>query len=198
MPAARDVQPPSDADPPTTGTADWTLETTEGAIGVTMDRSEAPCTVESMVSLTEQDYFDGTPCHRLTVKGIYVLQCGDPTGTGQGGPGYTVPDEFPTGLQPVSEQDGRNGPVIYPRGTVAIANTGGPHSGGSQFFLVYEDSPLAPEYTVFGRIDDAGLTVLDDIAAAGVQPAEGGGRSAQGVPADNVRITTAAVAADDG
>lgn len=185
--AARDVQPPADTDPPTTGTVPLTLDTSVGAIGLTLDRSQAPCGVENLVSLAQQDYFDDTPCHRLTTQGIFVLQCGDPTGTGKGGPGYTVPDEFPTDLRPAEGMG--PGTVVYPRGTVAMANTGQPHSGGSQFFLVYQDSPLAPEYTVLGTIDDAGLAELDKVAAAGTEPGPGG----MTAPSMAVQITDAVV-----
>ncbi len=185
--AARDVQPPENTDPPTTGTVPLTLDTSVGAVGLTLDRSQAPCGVESLVSLAQQDYFDDTPCHRLTTQGIYVLQCGDPTGTGTGGPGYTVPDEPPTGLQPAEGMG--PGAVIYPRGTVAMARTKAPHSGGSQFFLVYKDSPLAPEYSVLGTIDEAGLAVLDKVAAAGTEPGPGG----MTAPSMAVQITDAAV-----
>lgn len=186
--AAREVQPPTNTDPPTTGTVTMALNTTAGPITVTMDRAEAPCTVESMASLAEQKYFDDTPCHRLTTKGIFVLQCGDPSGQGSGGPGYTVPDEFPDNLQPAEENAG-SGAVVYPRGTVAMANTGRPHSGGSQFFLVYEDSPLPPQYTAFGTIDDAGLAALDEIAAAGTVPGPGG----MTAPAEPVQIIDATI-----
>ncbi len=170
--AARNVHPPENPNPPSTGTVPLTLDTSVGAIGLTLDRAQAPCTVESMVSLAQQNYFDDTPCHRLTTQGIYVLQCGDPTGTGSGGPGYTVPDEFPQDLAPAEGMG--SGTDVYPRGTVAMANTGRAHSGGSQFFLVYKDSPLPPEYTVFGTIDEAGLAVLDEVAAAGTKPGPGG------------------------
>ena len=90
-----------------------------------------------------------------------MLQCGDPTGTGTGGPGYTIPDELPTDAGPSP----RAAAVTYPRGTVAMAKTAQPNSGGSQFFLVYADSTLPPDYTVFGTIDDAGLATIDAIAA---------------------------------
>ncbi|WP_372497622.1 peptidylprolyl isomerase [Tomitella gaofuii] len=185
--AARNVHPPEDSNPPTTGTVPVTLATSVGTIGLTLDRAQAPCTVESMVSLAQQDYFDDTPCHRLTDQGIYVLQCGDPTGTGRGGPGYTIPDEFPQNLAPAEGMG--PGTVVYPRGSIAMANTGRAHSGGSQFFLVYKDSPLPPEYTVFGTIDEAGLEVLDKVAAAGTKPGPGG----MTAPTMEVQITDATV-----
>jgi cyclophilin family peptidyl-prolyl cis-trans isomerase len=98
---------------------------------------------------------------------LFVLQCGDPTGSGTGGPGYTIPDENPAGLKPAP--GGQNADV-YPRGTVAMANTGQPHTGGSQFFLVYRDSNLPPNYATFGTVAQAGLAVLDKIAAGGITP----------------------------
>ncbi len=106
-----------------------TIATSVGTLEATLDADKAPCTVNSFVSLAKQGFFDNTPCHRLTTAGIYVLQCGDPTGTGTGGPGYTIPDEFST-------------TDTYGPGTLAMANTGQPNSGGSQFFIVYKNTPL--------------------------------------------------------
>ncbi|MCO7219566.1 peptidylprolyl isomerase [Klenkia sp. PcliD-1-E] len=129
------------------------------------------CAAESFTSLASQGYFDGTPCHRLTTsEGLQVLQCGDPSGTGTGGPGYT----FPTAT---------SGSETYSRGVLAMANSG-QGTDGSQFFLVYGDSQLPPSYTVFGSIGDAGLGVLDTVAAGGV--ADG---SQDGAPATPVTIT---------
>jgi cyclophilin family peptidyl-prolyl cis-trans isomerase len=123
-----------------------TLHTSQGDIPLTMPRAEAPCTVASFVFLAQKGYFNQTPCHRLTAAdSLKVLQCGDPTGTGTGGPGYTIPDENPTNLPPAP---GAQGASLYARGTVAMANTGQPHSGGSQFFLVYANSELPPSYAV--------------------------------------------------
>ena len=113
-----------------------------------------------------------------------MLQCGDPTGTGTGGPGYTINDEPPTGLAP----DPSGQAVIYPRGTVAMAKTSAPDSGGSQFFLVYADSTLPPEYTVFGTIDEEGLATVDKVAQAGSDNANGPG---DGKPVTAVTIETA-------
>ncbi|WP_069814103.1 peptidylprolyl isomerase [Streptomyces sp. TP-A0874] len=143
------------------------LRTTCGDISVTMDAARTPHTVNSFRFLADEGYFDHTKCHRLTDQGIYVLQCGDPLGTGQGGPGYTIPDE--------NLKDPRLKGEVYPAGTVAMANkydaqTGkGRDSGGSQFFLVYEDSPLPPDYTPFGTVT-GGQDVLKKIADAGAAP----------------------------
>lgn len=169
--AAKDVSPPADH-ATETGEVPVVISTDAGDIGATLDADAAPCTVSSFVSLATQGYFDDTPCHRLTTpaSGISVLQCGDPTGTGMGGPGYTIPDET-------------TGSETYPAGTIAMARTSEPHSGGSQFFLVYDATQLKPDYTVFGHLDDDGLAVVRQIAQQGVA---GGG--ADGSPAEPVTI----------
>lgn len=141
------------------------LTTSRGEIDLTLDGAKAPCTTNSFAFLAKQKYFDGTPCHRLTTQGIYVLQCGDPTGTGSGGPGYQFKDENLTAL-------GAGATVTYPRGTVAMANAGA-GTNGSQFFLVYKDSPLPPNYTPFGRIT-TGLDILDTVAKGGSTPPQDG------------------------
>jgi peptidyl-prolyl cis-trans isomerase B (cyclophilin B) len=129
-----------------------------------------------MVYLAQQGFFDGTPCHRLTSGGLSVLQCGDPSGTGTGGPTY----DFPTQV---------TGTETYPRGTLAMANAG-QGTDASQFFLVYADSQLQPDYTVVGTIDEAGLATLDAIAAAGIE-----GGASDGAPAQPVTIESMTVAA---
>ncbi|HEX5402873.1 MAG TPA: peptidylprolyl isomerase [Pseudonocardiaceae bacterium] len=180
--------PPNSA--PRAGTVSVTLHTSQGDIPMTMPRSKAPCTVASFAFLATKGYFNQTPCHRLTTSpSLSVLQCGDPTGTGMGGPGYTIPDENPTDLPPAP---GAPGASLYARGTLAMANTGQPHSGGSQFFLVYADSDLPPNYAVFGQVSPAGLTVLDKISKAGVAQ---GSDPTDGPPATKVTITSATVAA---
>ncbi|MFD8913831.1 peptidylprolyl isomerase [Streptomyces sp. NPDC059575] len=162
------------------------LATTCGDIDVALNTA-APHTVNSFDFLAGKGYFDHTKCHRLTTNGIYVLQCGDPTGTGSGGPGYTIPDE---NLKDKSLKGN-----VYPAGTVAMANQynaqtqQGRHTGGSQFFLVYKDSPLPPDYTPFGTIDKAGLKVLDKIAKAGENTGQG-----DGAPNATVVIDKATVA----
>jgi cyclophilin family peptidyl-prolyl cis-trans isomerase len=144
------------------------LRTNHGNIQIKLNGA-APCTVRSFVHLAEKQYFDNTPCHRLTTTpGLQVLQCGDPTGQGSGGPGYTIPDENPTNLKPGEPGPDGTPTAIYPRGTVAMANTGAEHSGGSQFFLVYGDSTIRPAYAVFGTVDADSLALLDAIAAGGV------------------------------
>jgi peptidyl-prolyl cis-trans isomerase B (cyclophilin B) len=185
--AAKKNNPPRSDGVSHDGTAKVTMTTSDGPIGLTLDRAEAPCTVNSFLNLAAQGYFDGTTCHRLTTgEGLKVLQCGDPTGTGTGGPGYTIPDEKPTTLAP-SPSGG--GTVIYPRGTLAMAKTSAPNSGGSQFFLVYADSTLPPDYTVFGTIDNAGLATIDKIATGGVDNSNGPGDGKPKTPVEIQKVT---------
>ncbi|MEU7629657.1 peptidylprolyl isomerase [Nocardia sp. NPDC049220] len=148
-----------------------TLTTTCGTVTIALDAAHAPRTVNSFVFLSGEQYFDHTKCHRMTTEGIYVLQCGDPTATGTGGPGYRFPDENLTG-------------ATYPAGTVAMANSG-PDTNGSQFFLVYQNTQLPPNYTPFGRVT-AGLDVLASIAAAGVKDGSGDGEPAVDIVLDSV------------
>lgn len=152
QPAAKKVDVP-DSSASRTGTVDATLTTSVGDLELALDADGAPCTVNSFVSLAEQGYFDGTTCHRLVTEGIHVLQCGDPTGTGTGGPGYSYADEL-------------NGDETYPAGTLAMANAGA-DTNGSQFFIVYEDTELPPSYTVFGTVSDATVEKVAEVAAAG-------------------------------
>lgn len=142
------------------------MATNQGNIGLQLDNAKAPCTVNSFASLAQQGWFDDTPCHRLTTsESLKVLQCGDPTGVGTGGPGYQFANEYPTNqYQP--DDPALMEPVVYPRGRLAMANAG-PGTNGSQFFLVFGDSQLPPNYTVFGTIDETGLQTLDKIAAEG-------------------------------
>ncbi|GAB2978371.1 peptidylprolyl isomerase [Nocardioides montaniterrae] len=138
------------------GTVPAVLHTTVGDLHLSLDAKAAPCTVNSFVSLAKQGFYDGSHCHRLgNSPGFQMLQCGDPTGTGMGGPGYTVPDEI-------------TGSETYPAGTLAMANTGQPNSGGSQFFMVFGDTQLPPSYTVFGTFDKAAIDTLDSVAAKGI------------------------------
>ncbi|WP_042421865.1 peptidylprolyl isomerase [Streptacidiphilus anmyonensis] len=149
----------------------------QGAVTLKLDAAAAPHTVNSFVFLANQHFFDGVYCHRLTTSGIYVLQCGDPTGTGSGGPGYSFKDE---NLTASSIKGG-----TYPAGTVAMANSGA-NTNGSQFFLVYKDSPLPANYTPFGTIT-GGLDVLNAIAAKGSDSSNGAG---DGKPVDPVIMNT--------
>ncbi len=151
---AKPVDPPPTTDVNNAGTSTAILSLTAGDVEITLDRAAAPCTVNSFESLAAQGYFDDTNCHRLTDTGIFVLQCGDPSETGRGGPGYSFADETEDSM-------------TYAAGTVAMANAG-PDTNGSQFFLVWADTDLPPEYTVFATMDPAGLDVVAGIAAEGV------------------------------
>ncbi|MCW2681487.1 MAG: peptidyl-prolyl cis-trans isomerase [Frankiales bacterium] len=157
---ARPVSPPTEADLATSGTYEVVLQANVGRVVFEVDAARTPCALTSLRALARAGYFDSSPCHRLTAASIKVLQCGDPTGTGSGGPGYVYGDEALEGAS-------------YPRGTVAMANRG-PATNGSQFFLVYEDSQLAPDYTPLGRIT-TGLDVLQRVAAAGSDDSNGPG-----------------------
>jgi len=165
--------PPAEGVPEGT-TYDATLTTSQGAVAFTIDSTTTPCAAASFVSLAKQDFYADTPCHRLTSGGLNVLQCGDPTGTGTGGPGYRFADEALEG-------------ATYPAGTVAMANAG-PDTNGSQFFLVYADSQLGPQYTPFGKITK-GLDVLQKIAKAGVEGGGGDGKPALPVQIQSVTVT---------
>lgn len=170
QPAEKPVDLPETDDVPSQGEVTFTLDMAAGPVTITMDRAGAPCAINSFASLAEQGFYDNTQCHRLTTEGIFVLQCGDPSGTGRGGPGYSFADE-----------EGGD----YAAGTVAMANAG-PDTNGSQFFLVYDDSPLPPDYTVLGHMDDASIEVVKQIAAPGSDNANGPG---DGQPISDATIT---------
>ena len=158
-----------------------TVTTNCGDIELTLDGEKAPQAVAAFVELANQGYWINSPCHRLTAaETLKVLQCGDPTGTGQGDPGFGF------GVENAPE-DG-----AYPRGTLAMARTQDPEQGnGGQFFIVYGDSSLPdPDgYSVFGTVT-SGLDIVDKIAAAGVAP---GGSPDDGAPAAPISILRVAV-----
>ncbi|MCV7408702.1 peptidylprolyl isomerase [Mycobacterium florentinum] len=182
-PAAKPVKPPRTGKVPTDpAQVSASMATSQGNIGLMLANNESPCTVNSFASLIGQKYFDNTKCHRLTTSDtLGVLQCGDPKGDGTGGPGYQFANEYPTDQYPPNDPKLRE-PVLYPRGTLAMANAG-PGTNGSQFFMVYKDSQLPPQYTVFGTIQPDGLAVLDKIAKGGIN---GGGED--GAPTSEVTI----------
>jgi peptidyl-prolyl cis-trans isomerase B (cyclophilin B) len=174
--AARKVSLPT-ATPDYTVTYRATITTNRGNIVIDLLNSKATCTVNSFVSLAEQKFFNSTPCHRITTSSpLYVLQCGDPTGTGTGGPGYKFDDENLTG-------------ATYKAGTVAMANSG-PNTNGSQFFLVYKNSTLSPNYTPFGTIV-SGLNIIQKVAKGGSDNSNGpgDGHPKQKVEIESVTIT---------
>lgn len=178
---------------PTSGTAarnvgkpptkpDWrakyqaTIRTNRGDVVIDLLNSKATCTVNSFVYLAGQKYFNNTHCHRLTTASpLYVLQCGDPLGTGSGGPGYKFNDENLTGAK-------------YTAGTLAMAN-GGADTNGSQFFLVYRNSTLSPNYTPFGTVVK-GLGIIQNVAKAGSDNANGQG---DGHPKEKVVIESVTI-----
>lgn len=172
--AAKQIAVPTIAKPYKNHTI--TLVTNCGDIVIQAEGKKAPITVIAMTSLAKSGFFDQSLCHRLTTAGIFVLQCGDPTATGQGGPAFMYPDEN----LPSAGSDN------YPAGTVAMANSG-PNTNGSQFFLVYADTTLGANYTIWGHITK-GLPILKAIAAAGV--VDGG---SDGAPKLQIAIESATV-----
>lgn len=186
--ASKPAKPPRTGKVPTTpATVDATIVTSDGTIGLQLDNAKSPCTVNSFISLAQQGYFDDTPCHRLTTSEMLgVLQCGDPTGKGTGGPGYRFPNEYPTNQYRMSDPALQQA-MLYPRGILAMANAGS-GTNGSQFFLVYQDSALPPTYTVFGTIDETGLAVVDDVAAAAVANGTDDGPPSNAVTIESVRL----------
>lgn len=178
-PAPKKVNLPDGKNVSSTGTVNVTLKSTQGDIGLVLDRALAPCAVQSFLSLANQGFYTDTMCHRLGTEGLQMLQCGDPSAKGdpnadgQGGPGYTMPDEnFPE--------------LTYGRGILAMAKTQAPNSGGSQFFVVYGDAQLSPDYSVFGSITDEGLKVLDKVARGGIGTP---GQDGTGAPTLQVKFT---------
>jgi peptidyl-prolyl cis-trans isomerase B (cyclophilin B) len=162
----KDVGTPPATGEPRSGTRDMTINTNLGTMVVRLDLAKAPCTGASFTYLAEKHFFDNTSCHRLVnqsgvdqqtgqAQEFHVLQCGDPSGTGQGGPKYQFDNEYvPTDLRPA-----------YPAGVVAMAN-GGPNTNSSQFFIVFADTLLPADYTIFGTVV-SGLDVAKDVGKAG-------------------------------
>jgi len=171
-PASRNVGRPP-AKPDVKASYQATIKTNRGDVVIDLANAKAPCTVNSFVYLASKNFFSNTPCHRLTTSGIYVLQCGDPTGTGSGGPGYKFDDENLKG-------------ATYPAATVAMANSGA-NTNGSQFFLVYKDTSLPPSYTPFGTIT-GGLSVIQKVAKAGTANGTSDGRPKEKVVIESVTI----------
>ena len=172
--------PPDPTATPAKGTSTLKMSTNQGDLTLTLNRSQAPCAAASFAFLAQKKFFDNTICHREVNQPTFgVLQCGDPTGTGSGGPSYTYNEEVTAATK-------------YPRGTIAMANSGQPGSTGSQFFLCFTDAQLQPDYTAVGTVDAAGLAVLDKIAKSGndgkFEPSPGGG-----APKIPVKISSIAV-----
>ena len=142
-----------------------TMQVNKTSLNIELFGDKAPQATANFISLVNKGFYKGLTCHRITTSGIFVLQCGDPKGDGTGGPGYSF---GPIENAPAADA---KGVAVYQTGVLAMANSGSPYSNGSQFFIVYQDSPLPPSYTVFGRVT-ANLSSLNDVFKAGVQ---GGG-----------------------
>lgn len=157
----------------------FTISTNCGDIVIKSVGKKAPRTITDMAALANGKYFDNSLCHRLTTQGLYVLQCGDPTATGSGGPGF----------QYLNENLPKAGAANYPKGTVAMANSG-PNTNGSQFFLVYADTQLGPDYTIWGKITK-GLDILEFVASKGAAKQQSDGKfyyGPDGIPVQPVQI----------
>ncbi|CAN5273874.1 hypothetical protein BH24ACT9_BH24ACT9_06620 [soil metagenome] len=189
-PNVTDVGVPPEPDGSTTPVV-LDVASTQGAFQMTLDPVTAPCATNSMKYLAENGFFDNSPCHRLVNSEVFgVLQCGDPSGTGSGGPAYSyvAEPESVAGLAPAP--DGAS--AIYPRGSVAMAQGGQPPTIGSQFFIAFQDTQLPPEYTLVGTIT-SGLEVIEAVAAGGNDgsfEATAGG----GAPLIPITLTTVTVA----
>ncbi|MFC0528483.1 peptidylprolyl isomerase [Phytohabitans kaempferiae] len=183
----KDVGVPPVTSPANTGTKTMTVDTNFGKINVNMDLSKSPCSAESFSFLASKKFFDGTKCHRMFPG---MLQCGDPSAKGKGyrdsdgtgGPSYRYANEY----LPANERP------AYPAGVVALANSG-PDSNGSQFFFIYQDVELQPDYTIIGKVDQAGLDVIKKATEKGhdgaFDPQPGGGH-----PKDDININALTVA----
>ena len=154
----------------------FTFTTNCGEIVIQANGKSAPITVTALAALANGGFYNKTFCHRLVTDEIYVLQCGDPTGTGRGGPNFTYRDEnLPQAVQ-----------ANYPAGTVAMANSGA-DTNGSQFFIVYEDTSMDPDYTIWGRVTK-GLEIVRAIAEAGVADGSTNGMPKQTIAIEKVRV----------
>jgi peptidyl-prolyl cis-trans isomerase B (cyclophilin B) len=208
--------------PPTSGIAKsgtdvLTIATDQGSITADIDRAKTPCTAASLSYLASKGFYKNTACTRLTTAGTFLLQCGDPTGDGTGGPGYTSVDEnvpeataptaspsstasaspsasasaSPSATASASPSASSTPTAVYPRGSVVMQQTNGPNTNGSQFFIVYQDSRLPATLTVVGTVT-AGMEVVDKVAAGGV--AAGGASTTDGKPNTAITIQTLSVA----
>ena len=177
---AKDVGVPPDPAKPDTTDRTMAVKTTQGDVTIALDNASAPCNAGGIAYLASKGYYDNAPCHRLVTTGLYVLQCGDPSGTGSGGPGFTTKDE---------NLAAANYTAV---GTVAMAN-GGASTNGSQFFIINKDSSVGcrKSYTVIGHVT-AGMDVVQKVAAAGetdANPSQPG----DGSPKLAIKITSVTV-----
>ncbi|HEX8093128.1 peptidylprolyl isomerase [Jatrophihabitans sp.] len=164
-----DVGLPPDPKPTPTSNSTAVFATNQGTITVTLDGASAPCNVQSIKYLISKNFYDNTACPRSVNSGIFVVQCGDPSGTTAGGPTYTTKDE---GLTKVS----------YTEGTLAMANAG-PNTNGSQFFFITKDSngSLGKNYSVIGHVT-GGLDILKKVATGGDDGSNKAGGGKPNVP----------------
>ncbi|MCS7481346.1 peptidylprolyl isomerase [Umezawaea endophytica] len=158
---AKDTSPgalPSNGFPdskPGTGKTTATFTTDKGTLTIDLDPTAGPCSVEAIRYLVKKKFYDGTSCHRLTTNpSLGVLQCGDPSGTGTGTPGFRYEDKLPTR-------------GAYVRGVVAMANAG-PGTNGSQFFIVHGAAQIDSDYPVVGKVR-SGMELVDAVVAGGVE-----------------------------
>ena len=154
----------------------FTLNTNCGDIVIEANAKSAPITVVALTALANGGFFNKTICHRLTTNNIYVLQCGDPTGTGMGGPNFSYRDE---NLPQAVESN-------YPAGVVAMANSGA-NTNGSQFFIVYENTSMRPDYTIWGKVTK-GLEIVKAIAKEGVADGTNDGLPKQTIAIERVKV----------
>ncbi|WP_432975545.1 peptidylprolyl isomerase [Dactylosporangium sp. CA-233914] len=193
-----DVGKPPTTDVVKNGVKTMTIALGQGTVTAKLDPSKAPCTVNSFTYLAGKKFFDNTTCHRLTDA---ILQCGDPSQTGSGGPAYRFPNEnVPSPTAPSSDPSASapadapaTGNALYPAGTLAMAHSSQPDSNSSQFFLVFKDVQYPADYTVFGTIT-GGLDVLQKIGAAGNDGSNqaGGGKPNQEVKISSLTVTDTA------
>jgi peptidyl-prolyl cis-trans isomerase B (cyclophilin B) len=171
---AKNITPPEVKGPFKNKT--FTFTTNCGDVVIEADSKNAPVTVFALSALANGGFFDQSLCHRLTTNNIYVLQCGDPTATGSGGPNFSYRDEN----LPANNENN------YPAGVVAMANSG-PSTNGSQFFIVYEDTSLPPSYTIWGKVTK-GLEIIQTIAKSGVENGKSDGTPKQKIAIEKVRV----------
>jgi peptidyl-prolyl cis-trans isomerase B (cyclophilin B) len=187
----KDVGMPPVKGIPRTGTETMTITTNLGVISASLDLTKAPCTSASFKYLASKNFFNKSTCHRLLDTGDYVLQCGDPSGTGSGGPGYTFADEYRPTPASADPSASASATVTYPAGSLAMANSGA-DTNGSQFFIVYKASPFPANYTLFGQIT-SGLDIVTGVGAAGDDGAfassSGGGHPKKAVTIQSLTVS---------
>ncbi len=172
-PEQKPVARPDGAKVPLKGEVVIEVDTPLGDLEFTLDAAAAPCSVHSFRHLVEQRFYHGNSCHRLVTEGIWIVQCGDPTTSGVGGPGYRYDD--PTAR--VAE---------HKRGMIGMANRATKGTNGSQFFILYKDSDFPPDYPMFGKVTK-GLDILEDVSKGGVIP---GYSKTDGKPVKELKFKT--------